>query len=60
MTIPELKEIVKESGIWKLLSPGDKIEALVYAVEHDADMLANPYEHLDVTDIIVEMFVMGR
>ncbi len=55
MTASEIKDIVKESGIWRLLSPGDKIDALVYAVEHDVDV--PPYESPDVSDIISEMFI---
>jgi hypothetical protein len=56
MTIPEVKEIIKESEIWPMLSPADKIEVLEYVAERADEPVTNQRDPLEISDIIAEMF----
>jgi hypothetical protein len=56
MTTKETVEIIRESPLWQTLSVGEKMDAIVYAVESVEEMLARRTEEVDITDIIGEIF----
>ena len=56
MTTRETVEIIRESPLWRQLSIGEKMDALLYAVETVDGMKASRYEQIDVSDIIGEIF----
>lgn len=56
MTSRETVEIIRESPLWDRLTTGEKLDALLDAVENIDGMRTSRYEQVDVTDIIGEIF----
>lgn len=56
MTTRDTIEAVRESPLWGTLSIGEKLDALLYAVESAEEVLANRREYLDISDIVGEIF----
>jgi hypothetical protein len=56
MTMRETVEIIKESPLWNMLTTGEKLDALLDAVENIDGAKTSRNEQIDVTDIIGEIF----
>ncbi len=56
MTTRETVEIIRESPLWDILTTGEKLDALLDAVQNIDGMRESRYEQIDVTDIIGEIF----
>ena len=55
MTMKDTAEAVRESSMWNLLSTGERIGALLYALDRSEDP-SDRYGHSDVTDIVGEVY----
>jgi len=49
-------EAIKESPLWVTLTLGEKLDALLYAVNSTEGAMLSRYEHVDVSDIVGEIF----
>ncbi len=56
MTMREAVEIIRESPLWECLTIGEKLDALLYAVDTVEGLRTMRNEQLDVSDIIGEIF----
>jgi len=56
MNMRETVEIIKESPLWDILTTGEKLDALLDAVQNIDGMRTSRDEQIDVTDIIGEIF----
>lgn len=57
MTAKETHDIIKDSSLWDALTVGEKIEALVYAVESIGCLIGTMEDDsYDVSDIVGEIF----
>lgn len=56
MNMRETVEIIKESPMWDILTTGEKLDALLDAVQNIDGMRTSRDEQIDVTDIIGEIF----
>jgi len=56
MTMRETVEIISESPLWQTLSLGEKMDAILHAVDSVEGMLASRREEIDISDLIGEIF----
>ena len=56
MTMRETVEIIRESPLWETLSVGEKMEAIVHAIDSITGAQENRREEVDISDIIGEIF----
>ena len=56
MTMRDTVEAIKESPLWVTLTLGEKLDALLYAVNSTEGAVPSGCEHLDVSDIVGEIF----
>jgi hypothetical protein len=56
MTMRETVEIITESQLWQMLPLGEKMDALLYAVENLDGSRSGRNEQIDISDIIGEIF----
>ncbi len=56
MTTRETMEIIRESPLWDMLTIGEKIDALLHAVQNVDGLRSKRTEQVDVSDIIGEIF----
>ena len=56
MTMRETVEIIRESPLWETLSVGEKMDAIVHAIEIVTGRQENRREEVDISDIIGEIF----
>ncbi|MGC2063087.1 MAG: hypothetical protein WA610_08915 [Thermodesulfovibrionales bacterium] len=49
-------EAIKDSPLWSTLTLGEKLDALLYAVGSAEETMLSRYEHVDVSDIVGEIF----
>ena len=56
MTTRKTVEIIRESPLWDILTTGEKLDALLDAVQNIDGMREQRYEQIGVTDIIGEIF----
>jgi hypothetical protein len=49
-------EIIRESPLWDMLTIGEKIDALLHAVQNVDGLRSKRTEQVDVSDIIGEIF----
>jgi len=52
----ETVEIIRESPLWETLSVGEKMDAIVHAIEIVTGRQENRREEVDISDIIGEIF----
>lgn len=56
MTMRDTIEAIKESPLWVTLTLGEKLDALLYAVNSAEGAMLSRYERVDVSDIVGEIF----